>query len=122
MILPWIALAAAQAGLTARVTRTAIIEAAGEDYVRTAQAKGQSRRRIAWVHVLRPAAIPAISSLSVGLGTRLGSAALIDQTFALDGIGQALLTADRPLTPFPADVQARRQAFLVVQSPITEAS
>jgi Binding-protein-dependent transport system inner membrane component len=44
MILPWIALAAAQAGLTARVTRTAIIVAAGEDYVRTAQAKGMSRR------------------------------------------------------------------------------
>ena len=93
MILPWIALAAAQTGLTARVTRTAIIEAAGEDYVRTAQAKGLSRRRIAWVHVLRPAAIPAMSSLSIGLGTLLGSAAIIDQTFALDGIGQALLTA-----------------------------
>jgi len=93
MILPWIALAAAQAGLTARLTRTTVSEAADEDYIRTARAKGLTRRRIAWVHVLRPAAVPVLSSLSVGLGTLLGSAAIIDQTFALDGIGQALLTA-----------------------------
>jgi peptide/nickel transport system permease protein len=93
MVMPWIALAAAQAGLTARLTRASVIEASAEDYIRTAQAKGLSRQRIAWMHVLRSSAVPVLASLSVGLGTLLGSAAIIDQIFALDGIGQALLTA-----------------------------
>jgi peptide/nickel transport system permease protein len=93
MILPWIALAAAQVGLTAKLTRTAVIEVLGEDYLRTARAKGLSKPRIFWVHVLRPSIIPVISSVGVGLGTLLGAAAIVDQTFALDGIGQALLTA-----------------------------
>jgi len=93
MIMPWIALAAAQAGLTARLTRAAVVETASEEYILAAKAKGLSRQRIAWIHVLRPAAVTVIPSLSIGLGTLLGSAAIIDQTFALDGIGQALLSA-----------------------------
>jgi peptide/nickel transport system permease protein len=93
MILPWIALTAAQVGLTARLTRTAALEVLGEDYIRTAHAKGLSRRRVFWWHVLRPSIVSLIPSVSVGLGTLLGSAAIVDQTFALGGIGQALLTA-----------------------------
>ena len=93
MILPWIALAAAQAGLTARLTRTAALEVLGEDYIRTAHAKGVPARRVFWRHVLPPSIISLIPSVSVGLGTLLGSAAIVDQTFALDGVGQALLTA-----------------------------
>lgn len=92
MILPWIALAAAQAALTARLTRTAVLDVLGEDYIKTAQAKGISRRRIFWSHALRPSIVSVIPSISVGLGTLLGSAAIVDQTFALDGIGQALLS------------------------------
>jgi peptide/nickel transport system permease protein len=93
MILPWIALTAAQVGLTARLTRSAVLEVLGEDYIRTAYAKGLSRRRVFWGHVLRPSIIPVLPSVSVGLGTLLGAAAIVDQTFALGGIGQALLTA-----------------------------
>ena len=93
MILPWIALAAAQAGLTARLTRTAVLDVLVEDYIRTAHAKGLSRRRVFWFHVLRPAIIPLIPSVAVGLGTLLGSAAIVDQAFTLGGVGQTLLTA-----------------------------
>ena len=93
MILPWIALAAAQAGLTARLTRVATLEVLSEDYIRAARAKGLSRRRVFWCHVLRPSIVPLIPSVSVGLGTLLGSAAIVDQTFALGGVGQALLIA-----------------------------
>jgi peptide/nickel transport system permease protein len=93
MILPWIAIAAGQAGLTARLTRVGILEVLGEDYIRTARAKGLAGRRILWFHALRAAALPVLSSVGVGFGAILGSAAVIDQVFALGGIGQAFLVA-----------------------------
>ncbi len=93
MILPWIAVAATQAAITAKLTRTAILDALSEDYIRTARAKGLPERHIFWRHVLRPASIPVIASVSAGFGVLLGSAVIIDQVFALGGIGQALLTA-----------------------------
>jgi len=93
MILPWIAVAATQAAVTAKLTRTAILDVMGQDYIKTARAKGLARRHIFWHHVLRPASIPVIVSVGVGFGVLLGSAAIVDQVFALGGIGQALLTA-----------------------------
>jgi len=93
MILPWIALATTQAGLTARLARTSVLEVLSEDYIRTARAKGLSRRRVLWCHVLRPSAVPLVHSVSVGFGTLLGSTVIIDQTFALGGVGQTFLLA-----------------------------
>ena len=93
MILPWIAIAAGQAGVTARLARAGILEVLGEDYIRTARAKGLAGRRILWFHVLRAAIVPVVSSIGVGFGAILGAAAVIDQVFALGGIGQAFLTA-----------------------------
>ena len=93
MILPWIAVAATQAAVTAKLTRTAILDVVGQDYIRTARAKGLAGRHIFWHHVLRPASIPVIVSVGAGFGVLLGSAAIVDQVFALGGIGQALLTA-----------------------------
>lgn len=93
MILPWIAVAATQAGVTARLTRTAVLDVLGEDYLRTAHAKGLTERYIFWRHVLRPAIIPVVASVGAGFGALLGSAAIVDQVFALGGIGQAFLTA-----------------------------
>jgi peptide/nickel transport system permease protein len=93
MILPWIAVAATQAGLTARITRSAILDVLSEDYIRTARAKGVDGRQIILRHVLRPAIVPVITTAAAGFGTLLGAAAIVDQTFALDGVGQALLTA-----------------------------
>ena len=88
MILPWIAVAAGQAGVTARLTRSGILEILGEDYVRTARAKGLTGGRILWSHVLRAALLPVVSSIGVGFGAILGSAAVIDQVFALGGLGR----------------------------------
>jgi peptide/nickel transport system permease protein len=93
MILPWIAVAATQAAVTAKLTRTAVLDVLGEDYIRTARAKGLSERHIFRHQVLRPASIPVIASLGTGFGALLGSAAIVDQVFALGGIGQTLLTA-----------------------------
>lgn len=93
MILPWIAVAATQVGATARLTRSSVLDVLGEDYVRAAYAKGLTSRRVIWLHALRPAIIPVIASFSIGFGTLLGSAAIVDYVFALGGIGQELLTA-----------------------------
>jgi peptide/nickel transport system permease protein len=93
MILPWIAVAATQAAVTAKLFRTAILDVLGEDYIRTARAKGLAGRHIFWRHVLRPAIIPVVTSVGAGFAVLLGSAAIVDQVFALGGIGQQLLTA-----------------------------
>jgi peptide/nickel transport system permease protein len=93
MILPWIAVAAGQAGVTARLTRAGILEVLGEDYVRTARGKGLAERRIVWFHVLRAAILPVVSSVGAGFGVILGAAAIVDQVFALGGLGQAFLVA-----------------------------
>ena len=91
MILPWIAVAATQVGATARLTRTAVREVLGEDYIQTAYSKGLSEQRVFWRHVLRASITPVLTSTSTGFGILLGSAAIIDQVFALGGIGQVLL-------------------------------
>ena len=93
MILPWIAVAAGQAAVTARLTRAGILEVLGEDYVRTAWGKGLAERRIVWFHVLRAAILPVVSSVGVGFAAILGAAAIVDQVFALGGLGQAFLVA-----------------------------
>ena len=56
MILPWIAVAATQVGVTARLTRDSVLGVLGEDYIRTAYAKGLPPRRVIWIHILRPVA------------------------------------------------------------------
>jgi peptide/nickel transport system permease protein len=91
MILPWIAIAATQAGATARLTRTTVRDVLGEDYIQTAYAKGISEQRVFWLHVLRASITPVLTSISTGFGILLGSAAIVDQVFAMGGIGQILL-------------------------------
>lgn len=93
MILPWIAVAATQVGVTARVTRASVLDVLGEDYIRAANARGLDSKRVLWLHVLRPAMSPVIATLSIGISTLLGSAAIVDYVFALGGIGQELLAA-----------------------------
>lgn len=93
MILPWIAIAATQVGVTARLTRAAVLDVLGEDYIQTAHAKGLPDERVIWLHVLRPSITPVLTSISTGFGILLGSAAIVDQVFALGGIGQQLLAS-----------------------------
>jgi peptide/nickel transport system permease protein len=93
MVLPWTAIVATQAGATARLTRAAVLDTLGEDYVRTAYAKGITGTRVLLRHVLRPAIVPVVVNISMGFGILLGSAAIVDQVFALGGIGQVLLTS-----------------------------
>lgn len=93
MILPWIALAAVQAAIYTRLTRGQLLDTLGEDYIRTARAKGLSERRVTYRHGVRAALTPVVSQLGIDVGTLLGGVVVIEQVFGLGGIGQASVQA-----------------------------
>ena len=90
-VLPSIALATIPLATIARMTRSAILEVLGEDYVRTAKAKGLSPRRIILVHVLRNALITVVTVIGLQMGTLLAGAILTETIFSWPGVGNWLL-------------------------------
>ena len=75
----------------ARFTRSAFVEIAGEDYVRTARAKGVPERRVVWKHTLRNALIPVITLTGLQFGFLLGGAIVVETVFAWPGLGRLLV-------------------------------
>ena len=90
MILPWVTFAFLFAALYARMIRASVLEELGEDYVRTARAKGANSWRIIRRHVARNAMLPIVSMLGMDVGIAFGGAIFIETVFDLPGIGQAL--------------------------------
>jgi peptide/nickel transport system permease protein len=89
LILPWLALATLFIGIYSRVLRSDILETLGEDYVRTARAKGLSERRVLLKHVLRNSLIPIVTLWGLDFGAVLGGGAILTETvFNLQGVGQ----------------------------------
>jgi peptide/nickel transport system permease protein len=101
MVLPWITFAFLFAALYARMIRANVLEALGEDYVRTARAKGAGSWRILRRHVARNALLPVVSMLGMDVGLAFGGAIFIETVFDLPGVGQALYralgSADEPV-------------------------
>ena len=91
LILPAIVLGTIPLATIARMTRSAMLEVLGEDYVRTARAKGLSPGRVVVVHALRNALIPVITVLGLQAGALLGGAILTETVFAWPGIGSWLV-------------------------------
>lgn len=88
LILPTIVLGTIPLAVIARQTRSAVLEVLGEDYVRTARAKGLSPLRVVSVHVLRNAMIPVITIIGLQVGVLLGGAILTETIFSWPGIGK----------------------------------
>ncbi|MBN9445877.1 MAG: ABC transporter permease [Bosea sp.] len=88
LLLPAIALALPQSAILARVTRAAMLETMQEDYVRTARAKGVSRRRTMLRHVLRNALIPVVTILGLQFSVLIAGAIIIENVFSLPGLGR----------------------------------
>src|SRR5580765_7335483 len=86
-VMPGIVLAFTAIPALTRLTRSGMIESMASDYIRTARAKGLSRARIVLKHALRNAAIPVVSIAAVQLGFMLGGSIVIEQVFALHGVG-----------------------------------
>ena len=88
LILPSIALGALSMATFARITRISVLGELGQDYVRTAKARGVGRAVVVFKHVLRNAAIPIVSVLALELGNLLAGAVIVETVFAWPGIGQ----------------------------------
>ncbi|SMG41512.1 ABC transporter permease subunit [Paracoccus sp. J56] len=91
LILPSIVLATIPLAVIARQTRSAMLEVMGEDYVRTARAKGLSPRRVIGVHALRNAMIPVVTTIGLQIGVLMAGAILTETIFSWPGIGKWMI-------------------------------
>jgi len=93
LILPWITLAFLLAAAYARLTRAGMLDTMGEDYVRTARAKGLTERQVVVKHGLRAALTPIVTIFGLDVGLLLGGAVLTETTFSLPGLGKYAIDA-----------------------------
>ena len=93
LVLPWVTLAFLYAALYARLTRAGMLETMGEDYIRTARAKGLPERKVIIKHGMRAALTPIVTIFGLDLGLLLGGAILTETTFSFPGLGQFTILA-----------------------------
>ncbi len=93
LALPALALAVVQAAILARFTRSAVLDVLREDFVRTARAKGLTRRATLWRHVLRNALVPVVTVMGLQFAGLLTGAVVIENVFSLPGLGRLVLQA-----------------------------
>lgn len=93
LVLPALALALTEAAILARVTRSAVLETLGEDFVRTARAKGLGWGSTLWRHVLRNALIPVTTIMGLQFAFLLAGAVIVENVFTLPGLGRLALQA-----------------------------
>jgi peptide/nickel transport system permease protein len=90
---PALALGVALAAMMARITRSSVLEVLGEDYVRTARAKGLRERIVVWRHALINAMLPILTVTGTALGALLGGSVAVERAFSVPGLGLALVFA-----------------------------
>ncbi len=93
LLLPAVALALPQAAILARVTRSAVLESLGEDYVRTARAKGLPKRAALWRHAVPNALIPVVTIMGLQFSFLLAGTIIVEQVFYLPGLGRLIFQA-----------------------------
>jgi peptide/nickel transport system permease protein len=101
LILPWLVLSAAFAAFYARLLRSNLVEVMGEDYIRTARAKGLTERRVVLRHGIRSAITPIVTAAGLDIGILLGGAILTESVFNIPGIGrlayESIQNSDLPM-------------------------
>jgi ABC-type dipeptide/oligopeptide/nickel transport system permease component len=101
LILPAVTLGLFTTARITRLTRSGMLEVLGQDYIRTARAKGVSEPPVVWKHALRNASIPIITIVGIELGTLLGGSVITETIFAWPGVGrlsvQAIFNRDYPV-------------------------
>ncbi|MEO1018278.1 MAG: ABC transporter permease [Pseudomonadota bacterium] len=112
LILPSVSLSVIYIALIARITRTSVLEVLGQDHVRTARAKGLSRRAVLIHHALRNAAIPIVTVVGLGVGLLIGGVVVTESVFNIPGLGR--LTVDAVLSRDFPTIQAIVLMFSLV--------
>jgi peptide/nickel transport system permease protein len=101
LLMPWFVLAASYAAFYARLLRSNLVEVMGEDYIRTARAKGLTERRVVLRHGIRSAITPIVTAAGLDIGLLLGGAVLIEAVFNIPGIGrlafESIQNSDLPM-------------------------
>jgi peptide/nickel transport system permease protein len=101
LILPAVALGLIYMALLARITRATMLDVLSQDYVRTAKAKGVAQKGILFVHALKNASVPIITTVGIGFATLIGGAVVTESVFAIPGLGRltvdAILRRDYPV-------------------------
>ncbi len=93
LILPAVALGLVQAAILTRVTRSALVETLGEDFIRTARAKGVSRRATLWRHALPNALPPILTIMGLQFANLVAGAVVVENVFVLPGLGRLIVQA-----------------------------
>jgi peptide/nickel transport system permease protein len=93
LILPAVTLGLFTTARITRLTRSGMLEVLGQDYIRTARAKGVSNPPVVWKHALKNAAIPIVTIIGIELGTLLGGAVITESIFAWPGMGKLVVDA-----------------------------
>jgi len=96
LVLPAITLSVIYIALLARVTRASVLEALGEDYIRTARAKGLAESRVLISHALANAAVPIVTIIGIGIALLIGGVVVTESVYAIPGLGR--LTVDAVLS------------------------
>jgi peptide/nickel transport system permease protein len=104
LILPSLTLSVIYIALIARITRTSVLEVLGEDYIRTARAKGLTNRAVLMRHALRNAAVPIVTVIGLGIALLIGGVVVTESVFSIPGLGR--LTVDAVLARDYPTVQA----------------
>jgi peptide/nickel transport system permease protein len=91
MVLPALAVGTHLMAMLARMTRSSLVEVLGEDYVRTARAKGLASRTIIWPHALKNAMLPVLTVIALEFAFLLGGLVVTEQVFNLNGIGRLMV-------------------------------
>lgn len=93
LVLPWLVLAFLHAAIYARLTRGQMLETLGEDYIRTARAKGLTERKVVGLHALRNVLLPVVTVFGVDLGALLAGTVITERIFGMAGVGRLLVDA-----------------------------
>ncbi|MET0136376.1 MAG: ABC transporter permease [Kibdelosporangium sp.] len=93
LVLPWLVLAFLHAAIYARLTRGQMLETLGEDYIRTARAKGLTETKVIRKHALRNVLLPVVTVFGVDLGALLAGTVITEQIFGMAGVGKLLVDA-----------------------------
>ena len=121
LILPWVTLGAINSALYTRLSRAQMLETLSEDYVRTARAKGLTRREVNYRHALRAAITPIVTIAGLDIGINLGGVVITETTFNLQGVGRYAVQAINDLNlPIVMATVLLAATFIVVANVVVD--